>query len=183
MSLKAYQAAQAKTEDPRVTEYRLFGQVTGALLTAKESNAVGTPLVEAIDWNRRLWRTLAADCMDDRNTLTQDVRAKIISLSLWVSKYSPQRDPRKGAAGSADRDQPHHHAGPPGLLIEAALGREFQTGPGDGAGFLLPAPPGKKCHPRQVMPKAFRRRTKINQQYQQLIKLMGWHGGCKSFCG
>ena len=34
------------------------------------------------------WRTLAADCMDDRNSLTQDVRAKIISLSLWVSKYS-----------------------------------------------------------------------------------------------
>ena len=26
--------------------------------------------------------------MDDRNTLTQDVRAKIVSLSLWVSKYS-----------------------------------------------------------------------------------------------
>jgi len=88
MSLKAYQSAQARTEDPRVTEYRLFGQVTGALLSAKETNAVGTPLVEAVDWNRRLWRTLAADCMDDRNTLTQEVRAKIISLSLWVSKYS-----------------------------------------------------------------------------------------------
>ena len=26
--------------------------------------------------------------MDDRNTLTQDVRAKIVSLSLWVAKYS-----------------------------------------------------------------------------------------------
>jgi flagellar protein FlaF len=88
MSLNAYKSAQAATEDPRVTEYRLFGQVTGALLNAKASNAEGTPLVEAIDWNRRLWRTLAADCMDDRNTLTQDVRAKIISLSLWVSKYS-----------------------------------------------------------------------------------------------
>ena len=88
MSLKAYQQAQVKTEDPRVTEYRLFGQVTGALLNAKEAGAIGTPLVEAVDWNRRLWRTLAADCMDDRNTLTQDVRAKIISLSLWVSKYS-----------------------------------------------------------------------------------------------
>ena len=71
-----------------MTEYRLFGQVTGALLTAKESQAAGAPLVEAVDWNRRLWRTLAADCMDDRNTLTQDVRAKIISLSLWVAKYS-----------------------------------------------------------------------------------------------
>src|ERR1044072_2364736 len=88
MSLKAYKAVQAATEDPRVTEYRLFGQVTGALLSAKETNAIGTPLVEAVYWNRRLWRTLAADCMDDRNTLTQDVRAKIISLSLWVAKYS-----------------------------------------------------------------------------------------------
>ena len=88
MSLNAYKSAQAATENPRVTEYRLFGQVTGALLNAKETGASGTPLVEAIDWNRRLWRTLAADCMDDRNTLTQDVRAKIISLSLWVAKYS-----------------------------------------------------------------------------------------------
>jgi flagellar protein FlaF len=58
------------------------------LLDAKTSNAQGTPLVEAIDWNRRMWRTLAADCMDDRNALTQDLRAKIVSLSLWVSKYS-----------------------------------------------------------------------------------------------
>jgi flagellar biosynthesis activator protein FlaF len=88
MSLKAYKATQTATEDPRVTEYRLFGQVTGALLNAKQSNASGAPLVEAVDWNRRLWRTLAADCMDDRNKLTQDVRAKIISLSLWVAKYS-----------------------------------------------------------------------------------------------
>jgi flagellar protein FlaF len=88
MSLKAYQQTQTTTENPRATEYRLFGQVTGALLTAQETQAIGTPLVEAIDWNRRLWRTLAADCMDDRNTLTEDVRAKIISLSLWVSKYS-----------------------------------------------------------------------------------------------
>ncbi len=71
-----------------LTEYRLFGQVTGALLNAKQSNAAGAPLVEAVDWNRRMWRTLAADCMDDRNNLTQDVRAKIISLSLWVAKYS-----------------------------------------------------------------------------------------------
>jgi flagellar protein FlaF len=88
MSLKAYKSTQTATEDPRLTEYRLFGQVTGALLNAKQCNAVGAPLVEAVDWNRRLWRTLAADCMDDRNKLTQEVRAKIISLSLWVAKYS-----------------------------------------------------------------------------------------------
>ena len=97
MTLKAYQNTQRVTEDPRQTEYRLFGQVTGALLDAKQSNAVGGPLVEAVEWNRRLWRTLAADCMDDRNTLTQDVRAKIVSLSLWITKYSKQVT-REGAS-------------------------------------------------------------------------------------
>jgi flagellar protein FlaF len=88
MTLKNYQNVQRVVEDPRTTEYRLFGQVTGALIDAKTANAQGAPLVEAVDWNKRLWRTLAADCMDDRNTLSEDVRAKIVSLSLWVSKYS-----------------------------------------------------------------------------------------------
>jgi flagellar protein FlaF len=90
MTLKAYQDTQRVTEDPRATEYRLFGQVTGALITAQKSGTYGGPLAEAVDWNRTLWRTLAADCMDDRNSLTQEVRAKIVSISLWVSKYSKQ---------------------------------------------------------------------------------------------
>ena len=90
MTLKAYQNTQAVTEDSRATEYRLFGQVTGALIDAQKRGIAGGPLAEALDWNRTLWRTLAADCMDDRNALTGDVRAKIVSLSLWVTKYSKQ---------------------------------------------------------------------------------------------
>ena len=90
MTLKHYQDTQRVTEDPRATEYRLFGQVTGALIDAQKHGASGGPLAEAVDWNRTLWRTLAADCMDDRNALTQDVRAKIVSLSLWITKYSKQ---------------------------------------------------------------------------------------------
>jgi flagellar protein FlaF len=97
VTLKAYQKTQRITEDPREKEYRLFGQVTGALIDAQKNNARGTPLVEAIDWNKRLWRTLAADCLDDRNRLSQDVRAKIVSLSLWVSKYSKEVT-RQGAS-------------------------------------------------------------------------------------
>ena len=34
MTLQAYQNVQRVVEDPRTTEYRLFGQVTGALLEA-----------------------------------------------------------------------------------------------------------------------------------------------------
>jgi len=88
MTLKAYQNAQTVTENPRATEYRLFGQVTGALIDAQKPEIGPGERAEAIDWNRKLWRTLAADCMDDRNLLSSDVRAKIVSLSLWVSKYS-----------------------------------------------------------------------------------------------
>lgn len=90
MSLQAYRNTQQITEDPRATEYRLFGQVTGALIDVKTKGVTGGPLAEALDWNGRLWRTLAADCMDDRNQLPRDVRAKIVSLSLWVTKYSKQ---------------------------------------------------------------------------------------------
>jgi flagellar biosynthesis activator protein FlaF len=97
MTLQAYQNTQRITEDSRSTEYRLFGQVTGALIDVQKAGHAGPPLVDAIDWNKRLWRTLAADCMDDRNQLPQDVRAKIVSLSLWIAKYS-RRVTREGAS-------------------------------------------------------------------------------------
>ena len=90
MTLQAYQNTQRITEDSRSTEYRLFGQVTGALIDVQKAGRNGGPLVEAVDWNKKLWRTLAADCMDERNKLPQDVRAKIVSLSLWIAKYSRQ---------------------------------------------------------------------------------------------
>ena len=88
MSHQAYQSTQRVTEDSRTTEYRLFGQVTGALMDAKKNGITGGPLAETVDWNRRLWGTLAADCMDERNRLPKEVRAQIVSLSLWVTRYS-----------------------------------------------------------------------------------------------
>jgi flagellar biosynthesis activator protein FlaF len=90
MTHKAYQSTLRVTEPPRATEYRLFGVVTGALIDAQKNGAKGGSLAETIDWNRKLWRTLATDCLDDRNQLPQDVRAKIVSISLWVGKYSKQ---------------------------------------------------------------------------------------------
>jgi flagellar biosynthesis activator protein FlaF len=96
MTLKAYQNTQRITENPRETEYRLFGQVTGALISAQRDGLSGGPLAEAVDWNRRMWRTLAADCLDDRNKLPQELRANIVSLSLFVTRYSKSVT-RKGA--------------------------------------------------------------------------------------
>jgi len=91
MSLHAYQKTQRSTEQPRDTEYRLFAQVTQALI---EANAHGrsnvTALVDALDWNRRLWSALASDCASDGNKLPDVLRAQIISLSLWVSRFSSE---------------------------------------------------------------------------------------------
>ena len=89
MSLEAYRRTQATTERPRDTEYRLFAQVTRALLEASKKGHADLPgLIDALDWNRRLWSTLANDCSTDDNRLPKETRASIISLSIWVSKYS-----------------------------------------------------------------------------------------------
>jgi flagellar biosynthesis activator protein FlaF len=90
MAVTAYQKAQRAAENPRSTEYRLFGQVTGALMDVQNAGSRGPMLIEAIDWNRRMWSTLAVDCMDNTNQLPKELRASIVSLSLWVTRYSSE---------------------------------------------------------------------------------------------
>ncbi|WP_271144907.1 MULTISPECIES: flagellar biosynthesis regulator FlaF [unclassified Brevundimonas] len=70
-------------------EYRLFGQVTRALMHAASVDASDIATrIDALDWNRRLWSTLATDCSDPGNAMTMSLRAQIISLSLFVNKHS-----------------------------------------------------------------------------------------------
>ena len=89
MSLQAYQKASARTENPRDAEYRLFGQVTRALMQAQEVDASDLQTrMDALDWNRRVWSALAADCAAPANSLPVEVRAQIISISLWVSRHT-----------------------------------------------------------------------------------------------
>jgi flagellar protein FlaF len=89
MSLQAYQRAAQRAENPREAEYRLFGQVTRALMDAAKADASDFKTrIDALDWNRRLWSALATSCSDPANTLPPEVRATIISLSIWVSKHS-----------------------------------------------------------------------------------------------
>jgi flagellar protein FlaF len=89
MSLRAYQQAARRAEHPRDSEYRLFAQVTRALIDAKDA-----PLddyqtrMDALDWNRRMWSVLAADCASQTNALPEATRAQIISLSLWVGRHT-----------------------------------------------------------------------------------------------
>lgn len=87
--LQAYKQAATRTETPREMEYRLFGQVTRALMHAATVGPTDTRTrIDALDWNRRLWSTLATDCSDPGNAMAMPLRAQIISISIFVSKHS-----------------------------------------------------------------------------------------------
>lgn len=89
MGLAAYQTAQRRAETPREIEYRLFGQVTHALMEAQKlPTTEAAKRMDALDWNRRVWSFMAGDCMGNDNSLPEQLRASIISLSLWVGRYS-----------------------------------------------------------------------------------------------
>jgi flagellar protein FlaF len=89
MSLRAYQQTAQSAESPREAEYRLFGQVTRALMQAAETDPSDLRArVDALDWNRRMWSTLGAACAEPANALPPQLRASFISLSIWVDKHT-----------------------------------------------------------------------------------------------
>ncbi|MAT36059.1 MAG: flagellar biosynthesis regulator FlhF [Ponticaulis sp.] len=89
MSIRAYQQTARRTENPREVEYRLFAQVTSALISAQESGKSDIKkLMDALDWNRRVWSALSMDCASPDNGLPAQIRANIISLSIFVSKHT-----------------------------------------------------------------------------------------------
>lgn len=89
MSLQAYHQAATRAESPRQTEYRLFAQVTLALMEAARADPNDVAArVDALDWNRRVWTVLGEDCANPSNGLPAPLRASIISLSIWVGRHT-----------------------------------------------------------------------------------------------
>ena len=89
MSLQAYKKAASSAEDPRSVEYRLFGDVTRALMEADKADPLDFQTrMNALDWNRRMWSTLATDCSMPDNKLPPSLRAQIISISLFVGRHT-----------------------------------------------------------------------------------------------
>jgi len=80
-----YNSAQTKTVDARDVEYRLLAQVTSALMKARESGDLKERL-EAALWNRNIWSALRIDLMDENNQLPKELRASLISVSIWIEK-------------------------------------------------------------------------------------------------
>lgn len=89
MSLQAYKKTASQAENPKDTEYRLFVQVTQALIKAKDLPKEDVKArIDVVDWNRQVWSALATACADKENALSNEIRAGVISLSIWVNKHS-----------------------------------------------------------------------------------------------
>src|SRR5712691_10592995 len=86
MSISAYHRRQEAAENPRELERRAFSVVIGKLLDAKIAG--GRPLIDACYLNYQLWSTLQADLALPNNALPVELKARLISLALWVQRYS-----------------------------------------------------------------------------------------------
>lgn len=81
-----YRKVQNHTEDSRSIEFRLFGEITAELLKARENPQQQDLKTNAVLRNRKLWAALREDLVDPGNALPKQVRANLISLSMWVDK-------------------------------------------------------------------------------------------------
>ena len=88
MTLAAYQRVRQLAEPPRRTEQRLFAQISAALSDAWNSGRRGIALMPELHRNRELWSALSVDCGSVGNGLPDPLRASIISLALWVDRFT-----------------------------------------------------------------------------------------------
>jgi len=88
MSLNAYQRTRSMVEQPRAVEQRLIGEITGVMIEARERGLRGAALMPALHRNREMWNAFSTACASAGNQLPDALRAGIISLALWVDRYT-----------------------------------------------------------------------------------------------
>lgn len=88
MSINAYRRRKEAAETPRELERRAFTTTIGKLIEGKEKG--GRTLIEACYLNTQLWTTLLVDLALPDNALSEELKARLISISIWVQRYTPQ---------------------------------------------------------------------------------------------
>ena len=86
MSVSRYNKIQEIAEGPRAGELRILSQVTGMLVDGAARG--GRALVEACYYNRKLWSIFLADLANPDNGLPDATKASLVSLGIWVQKYT-----------------------------------------------------------------------------------------------
>jgi flagellar protein FlaF len=88
MTLTAYQNARSRAETPRAAEFRLMSEITGEMMDAESAGLKGALLMQPLHRNREMWSAFSTDCAATGNNLPNELRAQIISLGLWVERFT-----------------------------------------------------------------------------------------------
>lgn len=98
MSINAYTRTLRNTEDPRQIERRVLSQVTSSLArhadtfdaAAKTDRVMllDATLKTALEDNQKVWSTLRMALALPGNGLPEQLRADLISLSIWVDEQT-----------------------------------------------------------------------------------------------
>lgn len=88
MTLTAYQTARSRAETPRSAEFRLMSEITGEMMDAETAGMKGAMLMPSLHRNREMWSAFVTDCGATGNGLPRELRAQIISLGLWVERFT-----------------------------------------------------------------------------------------------
>lgn len=76
------------TNDRRQSEFQAFDLVTRELLANKTKAKEDPEFLRALDDNRRLWHALEEDLVLPQNQLPDPLKAKIISVAIWVERHT-----------------------------------------------------------------------------------------------
>ena len=70
----------------RRLEHQALDRCTFLLGQAEKAGVASRECVEALHWTRQLWQTFLAELADDGNALPVELRAKLISIGIWILK-------------------------------------------------------------------------------------------------
>lgn len=90
MYIDVYKKASIANQSPRAIEHRIFAEITGELVKANGADAPPKSRINALFRNSQLWLTLEADLVSSENHLDKELKAGLISLAIWVRKFTPQ---------------------------------------------------------------------------------------------
>jgi flagellar protein FlaF len=76
--------AQESSQNLRSTERRLLEIATDKLIRARDIGSLTPEAFEATGFQRRLWTVFVNDLSHPQNALSEDTRASLISIGLWV---------------------------------------------------------------------------------------------------
>lgn len=88
MGARAYQQTMDSIADPKVSEAKVISAVTNGLERHAEEGRHSGPLRDYLIKNQKLWSALRSDLSSSDNTLPTDLKAKLVSLSLWVDRQT-----------------------------------------------------------------------------------------------